>query len=247
MSFWLDAVLTRQYLLNRLPTSTLPDDTTPFELITGGRKPDLSHLRIWGCDCYVAVPNEIHGKAGPKRFRAIFVGYEEHRVGWRVRSLDGRYSFSNDVVFNENLAGRLGPPRQLSSASDVDSLPLSPRALRVRPCVCTSAGKKYDEVLRLKAFRKAERDKSLPASFPSVNGGANGGAAVITSLAACSVDLSPSALAITYLSSLISSPSSLAVSDASSLHGDTLTITYTLQCTTNKHPKSARAQRVTVT
>ena len=29
--------------------------------------------------------------------------------------------------------------------------------------------------------------------------------------------------------------------------GDTLTITYTLQGTTNKHPKSARAQRVTVT
>ena len=28
---------------------------------------------------------------------------------------------------------------------------------------------------------------------------------------------------------------------------DMLTITYTLQCTTNKHPKSARAQRVTVT
>ena len=42
---------------------------------------------------------------------------------------------------------------------------------------------------------------------------------VITSLAACSVDLSPSALAIAYLSSLVSSPSSLVVSDASSLHG----------------------------
>ena len=44
MSFWLDAVLTRQYLVNRLPTSTLPDDITPFEVFTNGRKPDLSHL-----------------------------------------------------------------------------------------------------------------------------------------------------------------------------------------------------------
>ena len=48
MTFWLDAVLTRQYLLNHLPTSTLPDDTTPFEVITNGHKPDLSHLRVWG-------------------------------------------------------------------------------------------------------------------------------------------------------------------------------------------------------
>ena len=85
MSFWLDAVLTRQYLVNRLPTSTLPANTTPFEALTGGRKLDLSHLRVWGCDCYVAVPDEIRGKAGSKCFRAIFVGYEEHR--WSSRLL----------------------------------------------------------------------------------------------------------------------------------------------------------------
>jgi hypothetical protein len=33
MSFWLDAVLTRQYLCNRLPTSTLPNNVTPFESV----------------------------------------------------------------------------------------------------------------------------------------------------------------------------------------------------------------------
>ena len=46
MSFWLDAVLTWQYLMNHLPTSTLPEDVTPFEVFTNGRKPDLSHLRV---------------------------------------------------------------------------------------------------------------------------------------------------------------------------------------------------------
>jgi hypothetical protein len=116
MSFWLDAVLTRQYLINRLPTSTLSDGLTPFELITNGRKPDLSHLRVWGCDCYVAVPDELRAKAGSKRFRAIFVGYEEHRIGWRVRDLHGKYSFSNDIIFNENLSGRLGISRSPSSS-----------------------------------------------------------------------------------------------------------------------------------
>ena len=75
MSFWLDAVLTQQYLCNRLPTSTLPNNVTPFESLTNGRKPDLSHLRVWGCDCYVAVPDELRLKAGFKRFRVIILIY----------------------------------------------------------------------------------------------------------------------------------------------------------------------------
>jgi hypothetical protein len=36
MSFWLDAVLTWQYLINHLPTSTLPSNVTPFELLKTG-------------------------------------------------------------------------------------------------------------------------------------------------------------------------------------------------------------------
>jgi Reverse transcriptase (RNA-dependent DNA polymerase)/GAG-pre-integrase domain len=160
MSFWLDAVLTRQYLVNRLPTSTLPSNTTPFESLTGGRKPDLSHLRVWGCDCYVAVPAEIRGKAGPKRFRAIFVGYEEHRIGWRVRDLAGKYSFSNDVIFNENLPARLGVPRSLPPlVPDAVVSPLRPLCERSR--VRTTAGQAYDDVMELKRFRNVERERRL--------------------------------------------------------------------------------------
>jgi len=44
-SFWGDAVLTVQYIRNRVPTSTLPDNKTPFEVFSG-KKPDLSHLHI---------------------------------------------------------------------------------------------------------------------------------------------------------------------------------------------------------
>ena len=157
MSFWLDAMLTRQYLVNRLPTSTLPDNLTPYELITG-KKPDLSHLRIWGCDCYVAVPDELRAKAGFKRFRAIFVGYEEHRIGWRVRDLQGKYSFSNDVIFNENSSGRLGVPRPLPTHPDSPAPSTSsPRHVRDQPRVRTTLGQAFDEVLRLKAFRRASR------------------------------------------------------------------------------------------
>ena len=180
MSFWLDAVLTRQYLVNRLPTSTLPSDITPFESLHDGRKPDLSHLRVWGCDCYVAVPNEIRGKAGPKRFRAIFVGYEEHRVGWRVRDLAGKYSFSNDVVFNENLPGRLGVPRSLSSTiSDARVSSPSHRRVSDRPRIRTTMGQAYDEIMELKRFRNKERRRKLLLDSDDV---VNGGAPVVGAL-----------------------------------------------------------------
>jgi hypothetical protein len=167
-SFWLDAVLTRQYLMNRLPTSTLPDDVTPFEVFTNGRKPDLSHLRVWGCECYVAIPDEIRPKAGFKRFKGIFVGYEEHRVGWRVRDLNGKYIFSNDVIFNESLSGRLGVPRPFPSATPDDSSLPSPHPIRSR--VRTVAGRAFDDVIRLKEFRSAERDKRVVAAVVGVAG-----------------------------------------------------------------------------
>ena len=178
MSFWLDAILTRQYLLNRLPTSTLPSNITAFELLMPGKKPDLSHLRVWGCDCYVAVPNEIRGKAGPKRFRAIFVGYEEHRLGWRVRDLSGKYSFSNDIIFNENLPARLGVSRPLPPTSflPVDSTITTLRPSRDRPRIRTAAGQAYDDVMELKQSRREERKRKMMQLTDDANEGANGGA-----------------------------------------------------------------------
>jgi len=56
LKFYGDAVLTAQSLRNHLPTSTLPSPTTPFEVIEGV-KPDLSHLQIWGCQCFAIIPH----------------------------------------------------------------------------------------------------------------------------------------------------------------------------------------------
>ena len=63
-SFWGNAVSTMQYLCNQLPTSVLPSGTTPFEAFEGS-KPDLSHLHVWGCQCFVAIPPELWTKGGP--------------------------------------------------------------------------------------------------------------------------------------------------------------------------------------
>ena len=121
-SFWGDAALTYQYLRNRLPTSTLPRQTTPYEVMNKV-KPDLSHLRVWGCQCFPLIPPELRTKGGPRRYEAIFVGYEENRIGWRIRDLNGKYHFSRDIVFNESVPGHLSPRR--GNPVDYDKLPPS--------------------------------------------------------------------------------------------------------------------------
>src|SRR5271156_2152733 len=93
--FWGDAALTFIYLRNRLPTSTLPDEITPYEVMNNS-KPDLSHLQVWGCQCFPIIPPEQCTKGGPRRHEAILVRYEENRIGWRVRDLHGKYFFSRD-------------------------------------------------------------------------------------------------------------------------------------------------------
>jgi hypothetical protein len=163
-SFLGDAVLTVQYLHNRLPTTTLPADTTPYELMEKS-KPDLSHLRVWGCQCFAHIPEELRTKGGPRRFEGIFVGYEENRIGWRVRDLAGKYHFSRDVIFNESLAGRLGSPRSIPPAN----APAGGDVVVARPQRTirrTATGQAYDEDLakrkeRLLALRSARTTGSL--------------------------------------------------------------------------------------
>lgn len=145
-SFWGDAVCTFQYLRNHMPTSVLPSGITPFEAYKH-KKPDLSHLRVWGCQCFFVIPPELRAKGGPRRYEAIFVGYEEDRVGWCVHDLKGAYHFSRNVIFNESVPGHLSSLR--SSSHPSTSLPLveSPVKTSQRP-VCmhirTTAGKAYD-------------------------------------------------------------------------------------------------------
>ena len=170
MSFWGWAVLTSQYLRNRLPTSTLSANTTPFEVMMG-KKPDLSHLRIWDCQCFPTIPLELCTKASPRCFEAIFIGYEEARIGWLVQDLKGAVHFSQDVIFNEDLSGRLGVPRSIISRPS--SPILSPDPVSAHP-VCdrmlTMAGRDYANALCLKQLQGLDRVKQKNMS---VNGGAS--------------------------------------------------------------------------
>ena len=50
LSFWGYALETAAFTLNRAPSKSV--ETTPYE-IWFGKKPNLSFLKIWGCEAYV--------------------------------------------------------------------------------------------------------------------------------------------------------------------------------------------------
>eukprot|EP00253_Pinus_taeda_P031268 PITA_31268 len=72
--FWAEAVDTACYLVNKSPSSAL-EDKTPQEVWTG-KKPSLSHLRVFGCDAYVHVPKEKRTKLDSKSEKCLFIGYK---------------------------------------------------------------------------------------------------------------------------------------------------------------------------
>ena len=70
--FWVEAVETACYLVNRSPSSML-EDKTPQEVWIG-KKPSLSHLKVFGCDAYVHVPKEKRTKLDSNLKSASLLG-----------------------------------------------------------------------------------------------------------------------------------------------------------------------------
>ena len=55
--FWAEAINTVVYIMNRTPTAVVHDVTTEEKYIR--RKPDLSHLKVFGYMASVHVSNEL--------------------------------------------------------------------------------------------------------------------------------------------------------------------------------------------
>ena len=98
--FWAKVVETPCYLVNISPSSVL-EDKMPHEVWTG-KKPSLSHLRLFRCDAYVHVPKEKRTKLDNKSKRCIFIGYKDGLKGYKIWNSETRkVVYSRDVVFRE--------------------------------------------------------------------------------------------------------------------------------------------------
>eukprot|EP00253_Pinus_taeda_P023270 PITA_23270 len=97
---WVEAVDTTCYLVNRSPSSALEDKTA--QEVWTGKKPSLSHLRVFGCDAYVHVPKEKLTKLDSKSEKCIFIGYKDGLKGYKLwNPVTRNVVYSRDVVFRE--------------------------------------------------------------------------------------------------------------------------------------------------
>ena len=104
--FWAEAISTAAYVRNRLPTTALKENETPYERWYG-KKPDVSHLRVFGCMAYAHVPEGERRKLDSKSKRMRFVGYSLTSKGYRLFDETNRKLYiRRDVEFNENNFGQ---------------------------------------------------------------------------------------------------------------------------------------------
>ena len=75
MHLWEEAARTVVYVQNRISHSDI-GIKTPEEMFMG-KKPEVSHLNIFGCPVYIHIPKEKRTKLDPSRKKGIFVGYCE--------------------------------------------------------------------------------------------------------------------------------------------------------------------------
>src|ERR1700722_4315275 len=103
MCLWAEAAMAVVYLQNRLSHSTL-GFKTPEEMFTG-KKPEVSHLKIFGCPVFVHIPKEKRNKLEPSGKKEIFVGYCEVSKAFKIYIPGHRHiEISMDVTFDEEVA-----------------------------------------------------------------------------------------------------------------------------------------------
>lgn len=71
---WTEAVGTAAYLRNRVPNRGFTNTTPYCEWY--GKKPDVSHLRVFGAKAFVRIPDLMRRKMDSKARKAVFVGYD---------------------------------------------------------------------------------------------------------------------------------------------------------------------------
>ena len=100
MHLWDEAARKPMYVHNILSHSSLRFKT-PKEIYIG-KKPKVSHLKIFGCLVYVHILKENITKLDPSRNKGIFVGYCEVSKALKIYISGFHHiEISRDVTFDE--------------------------------------------------------------------------------------------------------------------------------------------------
>ena len=96
--------------------------STPEEAYFG-KKPDLSHLRIFGANVYIHVTKDARKKLEPTAEVGIFVGYTDTPHNYRVYLPDSAKTVMRlDIKFQEEKAMKCSLERELHLHADEELL-----------------------------------------------------------------------------------------------------------------------------
>ena len=116
--FWGKALNYIVYTRNRLPSIIL-DGKIPYEAWIG-KKPDLSHLKPFGCVCWCYDHTAWHQKLKNRGIKCLFMGYGDGSNQWRLWDIQKELiRDSAYVIFDENIQFIKPPTPQLNEASQV--------------------------------------------------------------------------------------------------------------------------------
>eukprot|EP00253_Pinus_taeda_P015860 PITA_15860 len=102
---WGEVANTTVYIQNQCPHQAL--DSKTLEEVFTGKKPDVSHFRMFGSPIYFHVPKEKRSRLDASRKKGTFVGYSENSKAYRIYVPSQReVELSHDVTFDEDDALR---------------------------------------------------------------------------------------------------------------------------------------------
>jgi hypothetical protein len=131
-SFWSQGVLSATYIINRLPIQVL-FFKSPLEVLQK-QSPDVSHLKVFGCICFVHIQASNHDKLDPRAAKCIFLGYSLTKKGYKCYKYphSRKLFISRDVQFEETFP-YYGEISQQTSSKDIFPLPYPTPADTVSP------------------------------------------------------------------------------------------------------------------
>lgn len=98
---WGEVVRHSVYLLNRLPTKALKG-RTPYEAWIG-YKPNISHIKVFGCITYMKIPSVHTSKLDDRSKMVVYLGKEPGSNENRLYDPNsGMVHISRDTVFKED-------------------------------------------------------------------------------------------------------------------------------------------------
>ncbi|KAI3795898.1 hypothetical protein L1987_38558 [Smallanthus sonchifolius] len=100
-NLWGEAVRHSVYVLNRVTTIALKS-VTPYEILKG-KKPNIEHLRVFGCLTHMKVPSVNLKKLDDRSKQVVHFGIEHGTKAYRLyHPLQNKIYVSRDVKFEEN-------------------------------------------------------------------------------------------------------------------------------------------------